>query len=135
MSVPKVFYRAFRLPMECRASPLGGRARRVTPLLIHAKPRFLLWRCDNLLRRRTKIAIGTERAVILGIRSKLPTRDSVRHLLYPQLCFFQLRVGSCSADSRVVFEAIEDEAVGVFSQRLPRRERIQGELQALVGIL
>src|ERR1700693_5461383 len=106
MSVPKDFYRAFRLPTECRASPPGGRGSRRTPLLIHAKPRFLLWRCDNLRRRRTKIAIGTERAVILGIRSKLPARDSVCHFLHAQLGFFQLRVGSCSADSRVVFEAI-----------------------------
>ena len=132
MSVPKVFYSTFQIP--------GVPARRtgetpVTPLLINPKPRFLLRRRNNPLRRRTNIAIGTKRAVILGIRGKLPTRDPVRHLLHAQLRFFQLRVSPCRANRRVVFEVIEDEAVGAFPQRLPRRERIQGELQALVGIL
>src|SRR6266481_3332261 len=130
MSVPKVFYSTFKFPMECRASPPGGTGETpVTPLLIHPRRRFLLRRRNNPLCCRTKIAIGTERAVILGIRSKLPARDSVRHLWHAQLCCFQLRVGSCRADSRVVLEVIKDEAVGMFSQRLPRRDRIQGELQ------
>src|SRR3981081_617441 len=98
MSVPKVFYTAFRLPMECRASPPGGTGETpVTPLLIHPRRLFLLRRSNNPLRRRTKIAIGTERAVILGIRSKLPTRDPVCHLLHAQLRFFQLPVRPCRA--------------------------------------
>src|SRR6266853_271509 len=37
MSVPKVFYGAFRLPMECRASPPGGTGETlVTTLLRHS---------------------------------------------------------------------------------------------------
>src|SRR6266481_5204799 len=109
MSVPKVFYGAFQIPDGVPGVP----ARRtgetpVTPLLINAKPRFLLRSRNNPLRRGAKIAIRTERAMILRIRSKLPPRDSVCHLLHPQLGFFQLRVRPRGADSRVVFEVIED---------------------------
>src|ERR1700694_31326 len=117
MSVPKVFYSIFsdssvKLILNPCAFPVSLGAPVVKPLTLVRPRRPLFLRGNNLLRRGTKIAIRTERAVILGIRSKLPARDCVRHLLHAQLGFFQLRVGPRRADSRVVFEVIQDEAGG-----------------------
>ena len=105
------------------------------PVLIDARRRFRLRNCDDLLGRGTEIAIGTIRAVIAGFRGKFSPRDSLRHFLHVQFCRFQLGVSPRGADGRVVFEVMEDQAVSVLSPRLPGRECIQGELQALVGIL
>src|ERR1035437_723435 len=117
------------------SAPTPPEAHRHNAPLVHARRRFLLRTPNHFLRRRTKIAIGTKRAMILGIRRKLSLRDSLRHFPHPQFRRFQLAVIPRGANRRIVFEVMEDQAVGALSKRLPRRQRIQRKLQALVGIL
>jgi hypothetical protein len=64
----------------------------------------------------------------------LPAR-SLGHLLHPQLRRFQFAIRPRGADRCIVFQVMKDQAIGPLSQLLLGRDRIQRELQALVGIL
>src|SRR5271156_6207555 len=102
MSVPKVFYGI--LSVERRApSPVQRAA------LIRARRRFLLRSRNHFLRGRTKVTVGTKRAVISGIRRKLSLRNAVRGLLYAHFRCLQLGVVSRREHRHIVFEVMEDQ--------------------------
>jgi hypothetical protein len=86
-------------------------------------------------RRRTKIAIGTKRAVILGLAANLPARFPPP-LFARAASLLPVRRRSAWCRRPCCFRGY-----GRSSDRraspsvLPGRERIQGELQALIGVL
>src|SRR2546427_1041503 len=104
------------------------------PLLIVSSFLALSWRIPPLLRRRTKIPVGTEAAIEARLGLKVSGGHILGHIFYFQFRFPQLQFAAGSDYGCVLLKVIENETRGAVFPLLARCQSVNRKLQALIGV-